>query len=108
MEQLLQFVIELVGLLFAQILKQWPVRAKLGSGHARLSYSVVEPVQLERKEQELRGDRGDLLLDVAEEFLPRRVRGVCGIEQTRIGNDAPQEVAQHLVLAHDIGERLAP
>ena len=74
---------------------------------AASSSVVVEPVELEREEQELGGDGGDLLLDVAEEFLPRRVRGVGGVEQARIGDDAAHEVAQRLVLAHGLGERLA-
>ena len=64
--------------------------------------------ELEREEQQLGRDGGDLLLDVAEEFLPRRVRRVGGVEQARIGDDAPHEVAQPLVFAHGLGERLAP
>ena len=107
MEQLLYPVLELVGLFLAQILKPGPVVPELRVGHGSFEQIVVEPVELEREEQELGGDGGDLLLNVAEEFLPRRIRRVGGVEQARIRHDAPHAVAQCLVLAHGLGERLA-
>ena len=81
--------------------------AELGIGHRRLEHGVVEPVELEREEQQLRGDGGDLLLDVAEEFLPLRVRGVGGVKQARIGHDAAHDVVERLELAHGLRERRA-
>jgi hypothetical protein len=107
-EQLLYPVLELIGLLFAQVLEPWPVVSKLRVGHGGFQHLVVEPVHLEWEKQQLGGDGGDLLLDVAEEFLPRRVRRVGGIEQARVGDDAPHEVAQGLVVAHGFGERASP
>ena len=105
-EQLLELVLELIGLLFAQILEPRAVMAEFGLRHRRLERLVVEAIELERKEQELRGDRGDLLLDVAEEFLPLGVGGVGGVQQARIGNDAAEQVVERLELAHGLGEGL--
>src|SRR5581483_11710735 len=56
---------------------------------------------------ELRGDGGDLLLDVAEEFLPLGIRSVGGIEQARVRDDAAEEVVELLELAHGLGKRIA-
>ena len=81
--------------------------AELGLGHRRLEYRVVEPVELEREEQQLGGDRRDLLLDVAEEFLPLGVRSVRRVEQAGIGDDAAEHVVQRLELAHGLGEHSA-
>ena len=106
-EQLLELVLELIGLLLAQIFEPGPVMAELGLGHRRLEHRVVEPVELERKEQQLGGNRGDLLLDVAEEFLPLGVRGVGRVEQAGIGDDAAEHVVQRLELAHGLREMRA-
>src|SRR4029079_3088528 len=62
MEQLLYSVLELIGLFLAHILTPAPVVPELRVGHGRLEQIVVEPVELEREEQELGGDGGDLLL----------------------------------------------
>ena len=104
MEQLLELVLELIGLLDAEILEPRPVVAELGIGHRVFQHLVVEPVQLEREEQELGGDRRDLLLNVAEEFLPRRVGGIGGVKQARIGDDPPHDVVQLFELAHRLAE----
>ena len=73
MEQLLYPVLELIGLFLAQILEPRTVVPELRVGHGSFEQFVVEPIELEREEQELGGDGGDLLLNVAEEFLTRRV-----------------------------------
>ena len=107
-EQLLELVVELIGLLLAQILEPRTVMAELGFRHRRLELGIVEAVQLERKEQELRGDGGDLLLDVAEEFLPLGVGGIGGIEQARIGHDAAHDVVERLELTHGFRQPRPP
>src|SRR4029078_12321172 len=53
MEQLLYSVLELIGLLFAQVLEPRPVVPKLRVGHGRFQHLVVEPVPLETEEQQL-------------------------------------------------------
>ena len=82
--------------------------AELGFRHRRLELGIVEAVQLERKEQELRGDGGDLLLNVAEEFLPLGVGGIGGIEQARIGHDAAHDVVERLELTHGLRQPRPP
>ncbi len=108
MEQLLELVFELIGLLLAQVFEPGAVMAQFGLGHCLLEHLVVEPVELKREEQELRGDGGDLLLDVAEEFLPLGVSGVGGVEQARIGDDATHQIVESLELAHGLGKPRTP
>ena len=81
--------------------------AQLGLGHRRLEHRVVDAVELECEEQQLGRDRGDLLLDVAEKFLPLGVRGVGRVEQPGIGDDAADHVVQRLELTHDLREMRA-
>src|SRR5579885_1403970 len=80
---------------------------QLGMLHCSLERLVVQAIELERKEQELRGNGGDLLLDVAEEFLPPGIRGVGGVEQARVGDNAAEEVVELLELAHRLGKSIA-
>ncbi len=49
-EQLLELVLELIGLLFPQILDPGAVMPKLGMLHRRLKRLVVETIELEWKE----------------------------------------------------------
>ena len=103
-EELLELVVELVGLLLAEVFDPRQEMPELRIRHRRLERRVVEPVQLEPEEEKLRRDRGDLLLDVAVEFLPLGVRSVGGVEQPRIGYDAAKHVVEMLELPHGPGE----
>ena len=57
MEQLLDAVLELVGLVLADVLEPRPVMAERRIGHRRLEHGVVDPVELEREEQQMQSKR---------------------------------------------------
>ncbi len=53
-EQLLDAVLELVGLFLAQILDPRPVMAERRVGHRGFERGIVDAVQFEREEQQMR------------------------------------------------------
>ena len=87
-EQLLDPVLELIGLFLAHVLDPGPVMAERGIGHGGLERGVVDAVELEREEQEMQRGGGDALLHVAVELGAHRIGGVAGIEQRGIGDRA--------------------
>ena len=107
MEQLLDAVFELVRLVLAEVLDPRPVVAERGIGHRLVERRVVEPVQVEREEQQVQRGRGDALLHVTVEFGDGRIGGVAGVEQTGIGNDPAEHVLDRLVAPHRLAERAA-
>ena len=82
-EQLLDAIFELIGLFLADVLDPRPVMAERRVRHGALQHLVVDLVELERKEQQMRGRRGDALLHVAEEFGAGRIGGVAGVDELR-------------------------
>ena len=64
-EQLLELVVELVRLLLAQILDPGTVMRELGGLHRAVQNIVIDAVEFEREEQEMRGRRRQPLRDVA-------------------------------------------
>ena len=106
MKQLLELVVELIGLALADVLKPGPVmfecpRRQFGGER------VVEPVQFEFEEQKIRRRVGDLFLRVAIEFHPRRVGRIAGVNQPGIGHDAPEQFFQRLVTLDGVQEASA-
>ena len=96
MEELLDAVLQLVGLLLADVLEPRPVMAERGIAHGDVEHGVVDPVQLQRKEKQVRAGIGDLLLDVAIELRADGIAGVAGMEQAGIGDDPPEQLLQRL------------
>ena len=91
-EELLDAILELVGLVLAHVLDPRPVVAERRIGHRRFEHRVVDAVELEREEQEMRTCRGDLLLHVAVELrAPGRWcrRHGPGRQRRRCGRAAP-------------------
>ena len=105
MKELLDAVLELVGLVLADVLEPRPVMAEHGVGHRGLELGVVEPVQFEFEKQQVRIDRGDALLDVAIEFCALRIECVAGLNQTGERADPPKQIAERLVALDRLGER---
>src|SRR5437879_5372724 len=58
---------------------------------------ILEPVQLEREEQQMQRGGGNLFLDVAIEFRARRIDRVAGMHEPRIGDDAAEQIVERLV-----------
>ena len=104
-EQLLDAILELIGLLLADILDPGTVMAERGIGHRALEHVVVDLVELERKEQEMRGRGRDLLLHVAEELGAGGVGGVAGVDELGEGGDAAHEVVDRFQFLDGGGER---
>ena len=107
MEELLDAVLELVGLLLAHILDPRPVMAERWVGHGGVQRGVVDAVELKREEQEMDGGRGQPLLHVAVELGARRVAAVAGIEQRGVGDQPPERVLDCLVALERLGQRLS-
>ena len=107
-EQLLDAVLELVGLLLADVLDPRPVMSERGVGHRAVEHVVGDLVELEREEQEVRGRRGDLFLHVAEEFGARRIGGVAGVDELGERGDAADQVVDRLDLLDGAGECAPP
>ena len=76
-------------------------------GHRLVQHGVVEPVEIEREEQQMQRGRGDALLHVAIELGDGRIGGVAGVEQTGIGDQPAEHVLDRLVAPHRLAERAA-
>ena len=68
MEQLLDPILGLIGLILAQVLDPRPVMAELARLHGVLDHGMVDAVKLEREEQQMRRGRGQPLRDIAVNF----------------------------------------
>ena len=75
--------------------------------HRRFQKLVVDAVELEREEQKMRGGRGQPLLHVAVKFGARRIDGVAGMQEPRIGAEAAHQIVDRFVALHRFGERAA-
>ncbi len=104
-EQLLDAILELIGLVLADVLEPRPVVAERGIGHRGFELGVVEPVELEHEEQQMRRRGGDALLHVAVEFGARRIDRVAGMNEPGIGDEPAEQIVERLVALHRLGER---
>ena len=107
MEQLLDPILKLVGFVAAHVVEPRPVMGERGIGHRRFDAPAVNAVEFEREEQKMRGSSRHALLHVAEEFCPRRIDGIPGMDKPGIGADPPHQVVDRLEAPHRFGERRA-
>src|SRR6266849_4959498 len=75
--------------------------------HGAIDQRIVDAIELEGEEQEMRGRRGDALLHVAIELGARRMGGVARIDEARKRNEPAEEIVDRLVTFHRFGERTA-
>ena len=106
-EQLLDPVLELVGLVLAHVLEPRPVVAERGIAHRRFQHRIVDAVELEREEQEMQRRGGEALLHVAVELGAGRIGRIAGVDQRRIGDDAAEPVVERFEARDRHGERRA-
>ena len=100
-----ELVIKFVRLLFANILQPGaPARQRRLTGESFESV-VVEAIEFELKEQQLRRGDGDLLLHVAIKFRMRRIGRIGAVEQAGIGHQSSQKILQRLVTGDRLAER---
>ena len=64
---------------------------------AASSSRVIEPVELEHEEQEMRRGGGDAVLHVAIELGARRIDRIAGMDEPRIGDQPADEIVERLV-----------
>jgi hypothetical protein len=76
-EQLLDAILELVGLVLTDVFDPRPVVAECRIGHRGFEQLVVDAIEFEYEEQQMRGGRRNALLHVAVEFSDHRIGGVA-------------------------------
>ena len=104
-EQLLDAVFELVGLVHPEVEHPGPVVAEGGVGvERRTDQRVVDQIELQREKQQMRAGVRHLLLDVAVKLGALRVGRVAGIDERGIGDDAADQLFQRLVFAQALAE----
>ena len=96
-EHTLELLLELIGLLLAQIVEPRLVAGERRHLQGARQRRIVDLVELQLEEDEARGDGGDLLLDVAVELGVLGIGGVGGVEQAGVGAELAQRVAERLV-----------
>ena len=84
MEQQLDAILELIRLFLADILEPRPIVPERRLRHGAIDLRVVDAIEFEPEEQQVRGRRGDALLHVAVKLGARRIRRVAGVEKARI------------------------
>ena len=100
-EELLDAVFELVGLVEAQVDDPRAVMAEGGvGGECGVDDGVVEAVKFKREEEEVRGGVGELFLHVAIEFGALGVLRVAGVEEGSVGGDLADQLFERLVFGH--------
>ncbi len=99
-KELLDAVLELIGLVLADVFDPRPVVRQRPILHGGFELGVVEAIELEREEQEVRGGGGDALLHVGVEFRAGGIDGVAGVEEAGIGREAAEKIVERLVALH--------
>ncbi len=72
-----------------------------------VQHGVVEAIEFELEEQQLRRGVDDLVVRVAIKFRAGRIGGVAGVEQAGEGHDAAEQILQRLVARDRLAERFA-
>src|SRR5262249_56204574 len=94
MKELLDAVLELIRLFPTDIFDPRPVMRQRAVLHGGLELGVVEPIEVEGKEQEMRRGSRDALLHIGVEFAARGIGGVAGMHQPGIGCEPPEKVIE--------------
>ena len=104
-EQLLDAILELVGLVHPEVEHPGTVVAERRTGvECRADQRVVDQIELQRKEQQMRAGVGHLFLDVAVELGALRIGRVAGVDECRIGNDAADQFLERFIFAKALSE----
>ncbi len=105
MKQLLDPVLELIRLIAAHVLQPRPIVAERRIGHRGLQQRVVDAVEFEGEEQQVRGGRRQPLLHVAIKLGARRIDRIAGVHEPRIGAEPPHQIVERLVAPHRFAKR---
>ncbi len=104
-EQLLDAILELIGLLLADVLEPGPVMTERGILHGRVELGIVDAVELEHEEQQVRGCCGDPLLHVGIELGALGIDGVPGMDQAGEGHQPAKKLVERFVALDRLGQR---
>ena len=104
MEQLLDAILELIRLVLAQILDPRPIMAEFRRLHRAFDHGIVDAVEFEREEQQMRRCGGQPLGNVAVKLRNRGIDAVAGMNQAGIGSKAAGEIVDRLVAPDRFGQ----
>src|SRR5207253_8671731 len=96
-KELLEAVLELIRFLLADVLEPRPIVAERRILHGRRKLVVVEAIELEHEEQQVRGRGGDALLYVGVELRARGIDGIAGMDEPGIRREPAENVVERLV-----------
>jgi hypothetical protein len=96
-EQPLELLVELVGLVLAQVHDPGPVARQRRHLEPLSQDRLVDLVELELEEDQIGGDGGQPVLDIAVELGVLGIGCVAGVEQAGIGAELADQLAQALV-----------
>ena len=106
-KQLLDAILELVRPIAAHVFEPRPVMAEHGIGQRRFKLRVVDAIELELEEQQVRRGRGHPLLHVAIKLGARRIDRIALMDENRIGAEPAHAIADRLIAPHRFTERRA-
>jgi len=104
-EELLDAILELIGLVLADILQPRPIMPERRLLHGGFELGIVDTIELEHEKQKMRGGGGDALLHVGVEFCARGVDGVAGMDEAGIRNEPTEKIVERFVTLYSLGER---
>ena len=90
MQQLFDLIGQLVRAEHAQVAQPRPPARQIGIGEFSRYHLIVEPVEVEREEQQMRADRGNSLADPLGELSALRIGAVGAEAQLGVGHQPAQ------------------
>ena len=97
MQQLFEFIAELIGAHRPDIAQPRPVMRQGRVGELFVERGIVDAVQLQRKEQQLGRDRVDALMRRLKELGDCRIGDITGAQELGIADDPADDFLQFLV-----------
>ena len=76
-----------------------------GIFHSRFEQRIIDAVEFEREEQQMRRSSRQPLLHVAVEFGDGRVDRIAGMHEAGVRAEPAHEIIERLIAAHDFGKR---
>ena len=104
MREFLHSILELIGLFEPDIREPGAIVRELRVRQRGLERGIVQAVEFEFEEEQLRGGVGQLLRDVAIELGALRIGCVAHVMQRGEGCQAPEQLLQAFVSPHHDGE----
>jgi hypothetical protein len=104
-KELLDSIFQLVGLLLADVFQPWPIVPQRGVLHGGFKQTILNAIEFEYEEQQMRRCRRETILYVGVEFAARGVDRVARMDEPRIGDQTPHQVIERLIGFHRLRQR---